>query len=49
MQFGTSVFNIVTRLNHPTTSIPQPSKDNLGSLYGLLSVFAFNKAEKAKP
>jgi hypothetical protein len=43
----TSVVNIGSSLNHETRSIPQPAKDNLGSLYDLLSAFAFNKAEKA--
>jgi hypothetical protein len=45
----TSVVNIGTSLNLPTTSIPQPAKDNLGSLYDLLTAFAFKKAEKANP
>jgi hypothetical protein len=36
-------------MNQSSTSVPQSTKDDMGSLYDLLKAFALNKAEKTKP
>ena len=42
----TSIINIDTKTNQPVESTSQPTQDNLGSLYDLLTAFAQNKKTK---